>query len=53
MIVERTEDSRYLANAYLVADRPGGHGVLVDGNGVAEPLLATIEAEGLCGACAG
>ena len=47
MIVERTEDSRYLANAYLVADRPGGHGVLVDGNGVAEPLLATIEAEGL------
>lgn len=45
MIVERTEDPRYLANAYLVADGPGGHGVLVDGNGIAEPLLATIERE--------
>lgn len=45
MIVERTEDPRYLANAYLVADRPGGHGVLVDGNGELEPLLATVERE--------
>jgi hydroxyacylglutathione hydrolase len=42
MIVERTEDPRYLSNAYLVADRPGGHGVLVDANGVLEPLLATV-----------
>lgn len=47
MIVERTEDPRYLANAYLVADGPGGHGVLVDGNGIAEPLLATVEREGI------
>lgn len=45
MIVERTEDGRYLANAYLIADRPGGHGVLVDGNGVLEPLLASVERE--------
>lgn len=47
MIVERTEDPRFLSNAYLVADGPGGHGVLVDGNGIAEPLLATVEAEGI------
>jgi hydroxyacylglutathione hydrolase len=39
MIVERTENPSWLSNAYLVADEPGGHGVLIDGNGVAEPLL--------------
>ena len=45
MIVERTEDTRYLANAYLLADRPGGHGILIDANGVLEPLHATVAAE--------
>jgi glyoxylase-like metal-dependent hydrolase (beta-lactamase superfamily II) len=39
MIVERTENPSWLSNAYLVADEPGGHGVLIDGNGVSEPLL--------------
>ena len=43
MIVERTEHPSWLSNAYLVADGPGGHGVLVDGNGVAGPLLERIE----------
>ncbi len=42
MIVERTENPSWLSNAYLVADRPGGHGVLVDGNGVVEPLLERV-----------
>jgi hydroxyacylglutathione hydrolase len=43
MIVERTENPSWLSNAYLVADEPGGHGVLIDGNGVPEPLLEQIE----------
>ena len=43
MIVERTEHPSWLSNAYLVADGPGGHGVLIDGNGVVDPLLERIE----------
>jgi len=31
----------------LVADADGGHGVLVDSNGVEGPLLAEIEARGV------
>ncbi len=42
MIVERVEHPVWLSNAYLVADRTGGHGVLVDSNGLAEPLLKRI-----------
>ena len=47
MIVERTEHPSWLSNAYLVADRPGGHGVLVDGNGLLAPLLERAAAEGI------
>ena len=47
MIVERTEHPSWLSNAYLVADAPGGHGVLIDGNGIAEPLVERIERDGL------
>jgi hydroxyacylglutathione hydrolase len=47
MIVERSEHPSWLSNAYLVADRPGGHGVLVDGNGVAAPLLERVERDGI------
>jgi hydroxyacylglutathione hydrolase len=47
MIVERTEHPNWLSNAYLVADEPGGHGVLIDGNGVAEPLLERIERDNI------
>jgi glyoxylase-like metal-dependent hydrolase (beta-lactamase superfamily II) len=46
MIIQRVEHPQWLSNAYLVVDQPGGHGVLVDGNGVVEPLLERIEREG-------
>ena len=39
MIIERTESPTWLSNAYLVADREGGRGVFVDGNGVVGPLI--------------
>ena len=39
MIVERVEHPDWLSNAYLLADRPGGHGVLVDDNGLAAELV--------------
>ncbi len=39
MIIERAEHPGWLSNAFLVADREGGHGVLIDSNGVEEPLL--------------
>ena len=47
MIVERSEHPSWLSNAYLVADRPGGHGVLIDGNGLPEPLLQRVAADGI------
>ncbi len=43
MIIERAEHPDWLSNMYLVAEGPGGYGVLVDGNGVGEPLLQRIE----------
>ncbi len=39
MIIERTENPQWLSNAYLVADREGGKGVLIDGNDDLGPLL--------------
>ena len=33
----------WLSNAYLVADEPGGHGVIIDSGAPAEPLLEAIE----------
>ena len=47
MIVERAEHPQWMSNAYLVADGDGGHGVLVDSNGVEEPLLEQIESREL------
>jgi hydroxyacylglutathione hydrolase len=47
VIVERTEHPSWLSNAYLVAAGAGGHGVLVDGNGIAQPLLDRIERDGI------
>jgi glyoxylase-like metal-dependent hydrolase (beta-lactamase superfamily II) len=43
VILERAEHPVWTSNAYLVADGDGGHGVLVDSNGVEEPLLALVE----------
>jgi glyoxylase-like metal-dependent hydrolase (beta-lactamase superfamily II) len=45
VIVERAEHPTWTSNAYLVADRPGGHGVFIDGNGVSEPLAARAAAD--------
>ncbi len=39
VIVERVEHPEWLSNAYLVADEAGGHGVLVDGNGLEDELV--------------
>jgi glyoxylase-like metal-dependent hydrolase (beta-lactamase superfamily II) len=47
LIIERTENDQWLSNAYLVADEPGGKGVLIDGNDVLEPLLERAAAEGI------
>ena len=47
LIIERTENPDWLSNAYLVAEGPGGHGVLIDGNGVSAPLLERVESDGI------
>jgi glyoxylase-like metal-dependent hydrolase (beta-lactamase superfamily II) len=47
MIVERTESETWLSNAYLVADREGGHAVLIDGNGAVEPLIEAVDRLGV------
>jgi hydroxyacylglutathione hydrolase len=39
--------SEWLSNAYLVADEPGGTGVLIDSGGPPEPLLEAIEGNDL------
>ncbi|MEJ7875351.1 MAG: MBL fold metallo-hydrolase, partial [Solirubrobacterales bacterium] len=46
MILQRVEQAEWLSNAYLVIDEPGGHGVLVDSNGVTDPLAERAEREG-------
>ena len=43
MIIEKTMSSGWLSNTYLVADKPGGHAVLVDTGGPSEPILSKIE----------
>lgn len=43
MILERAEHPHWLSNAYLLADGEHGHGVLVDSNGVTQPLVDAIE----------
>jgi len=47
LIVERAEHPQWTSNAYLVAEGEGGSGVLVDSNGVEEPLLERIERDGI------
>jgi hydroxyacylglutathione hydrolase len=43
VIVERSMHPEWLSNAYLVADEPGGRGVLIDSGAPPEPLLEAIE----------
>ncbi|MFT4034070.1 MAG: MBL fold metallo-hydrolase [Patulibacter sp.] len=47
LIVERTQAPGWTSNAYLIADRPGGHGVFIDGNGVQQPLIDRAKQLGL------
>jgi hydroxyacylglutathione hydrolase len=47
MILQRVEEqSMWLSNAYLIVDKPGGKGVLVDSNEVTEPLVERVDREG-------
>ena len=46
MILQRVEQAEWLSNAYLIVDEPGGKGVLVDSNGVTDPLAERAEREG-------
>jgi glyoxylase-like metal-dependent hydrolase (beta-lactamase superfamily II) len=46
VILERAEHSQYTSNAYLLAEGPGGRGILVDGHGEGRPLLDRIERDG-------
>lgn len=43
MIVKKSLDPRWLSNTYLVADKPGGHAVLIDTGAPPEPILRWIE----------
>lgn len=43
MIIHRSMHSSWLSNTWLVADRPGGHAVIIDTGGPIEPILAKIE----------
>lgn len=43
MIVETSMQPDWLSNAYLVADEPGGHGVIIDSGGPSEPLVEAVE----------
>jgi hydroxyacylglutathione hydrolase len=47
MIIERSMSDQWLSNAYLVADEPGGRGVLIDSGGPTEPLVEAIERHGV------
>jgi hydroxyacylglutathione hydrolase len=43
VLVERSLHPRYLSNAYLIADQPGGTAVFVDSGAPVEPLLRKAE----------
>jgi hydroxyacylglutathione hydrolase len=47
LIIERTEAPGWTSNSYLVADEPGGHAVLIDANGVPDPLIAKAKELGV------
>ena len=43
MIIEKTMSQGWLSNTWLVADKPGGHAVLIDTGGPMEPIVEKIE----------
>ena len=47
MIIERSMHPGWLSNAYLVADEPGGHGVIIDSGGPSDELLAKVDEHGV------
>ena len=47
MLLHPRRTVRWLSNAYLVFDEPGGKGVLVDSNTVTDPLAELAEREGI------
>jgi glyoxylase-like metal-dependent hydrolase (beta-lactamase superfamily II) len=47
VIVERSMDDRWLSNAFMVGDEPGGTCVFVDSGAPLGPLLEATEREGL------
>ncbi|MBV8081277.1 MAG: hypothetical protein JO186_12990 [Actinobacteria bacterium] len=47
MLVARSMDHRFLSNAYVVGDEPGGTAVFVDSGAPLEPLLRFVSEHGL------
>ena len=47
MIVEKSMDDRWLSNAFVIGDEPGGTCVFVDSGAPLDPLLETVERERL------
>ena len=47
MIIQKTMNDRWLSNTWLVADKPGGHAVVIDTGGPTEPILTTIREQKL------
>lgn len=47
MQILRAEEGNFLSNAYLIADETAGKGVLVDSNGVTDPLVEFADREGI------
>jgi hydroxyacylglutathione hydrolase len=47
VIVERSMHPGWLSNSYLVADEPGGAGVIVDSGAPPEPLLEAVARHGV------
>jgi len=47
MLVRSFRDPRWLSNTWLLADRPGGHAVVVDTGGPFAPLRAAVEEWGV------
>jgi hydroxyacylglutathione hydrolase len=45
LLIERVEHPTWTSNAYLVSD--GTHGVIIDSNGVEDPLAAIVEERGI------
>jgi glyoxylase-like metal-dependent hydrolase (beta-lactamase superfamily II) len=43
MLVDRSMHSKYLSNAYLVHDEPGGKAVFIDSGAPLQPLIDSIE----------